>query len=258
MPALPEYAYPAAALTGLIRDILLGRQRSFRDDGIACLRHLRPPLRLLGAEHIPSTGPCVVTVNHYARPGFNAWWIALAVAGTVPVEMHWLMTAELTFPGRWYGPLGRPISRGLIRRFSHSYGFTTMPPMPPRPQEVRARAAAVRRVYSHLKKHPRTILGLAPEGMDMPGGALAWPPPGVGRFTLLLADLGLPFVPAGLYEAEGALTLSYGPAYRLQVPDGLGGVEKERRAAAAVMNAIAGQLPAHLQGQFPVVRLGPS
>ena len=71
--------------------------------------------------------------NHYYRSGFNAWWMALGLAATVPLDIHFVMTGELTFPGKWYAPLGMAGSRWLLRRFS-IYGFTTMPPMPPRPR----------------------------------------------------------------------------------------------------------------------------
>jgi len=203
-----------------------------------------------GRENIPREGPCVLTVNHYDRRGFDVWWIALAVAAAVPVEMHWVMTNELTFPGRWYAPLGRPASRLLLRRFARVYGFTGMPPMPPRPRDAVARAEAVRRVLSHLKAHPEAILGLAPEGADMPHGALSWPPPGAGRFLLLLAEAGFKIVPAGAFEADGAFCLTFGPAYNLSLPPGLSSEEKDRAAARTVMTQIARQLPPRLRGEF--------
>jgi len=127
---------------------------------------------VLGAEAIPQKGPCLVTFNHYYRPGFNAWWMALALAATIPVEVHFVMTGELTFPGKWYAPLGMTGSRWLLRRFSHIYGFTTMPPMPPRPKDLEARTRSVRRMLAFARSHPQAILGVAPEGGDQPGECL--------------------------------------------------------------------------------------
>ena len=136
---IPTTPTPRRTLLGLGRQVLTGGQRSFRADARACLDRLAPPLQVLGVEHIPACGPALVTVNHYRRAGFNAWWIALAIASVAPEEMHWTMTGELTFPGKWYAGLGQPGSRWLLRRISAVYGFTAMPPMPPRPGDVAAR-----------------------------------------------------------------------------------------------------------------------
>ncbi|MBA4380759.1 MAG: hypothetical protein C0393_08830 [Anaerolinea sp.] len=246
----PRYTYPPLGVLGLSFNVFFGGHRSFQADGKRCVERLNPPLRVYGGENIPQSGPCLITFNHYYRPGFHAWWLALGIASVVPVEMHWIMTGELTFPGRWYAPLGRPISRWLLKRASQVYGFTTMPPMPPRPRDVEARARAVREVLSHIKEHPHAILGLAPEGGDNPGGGLSWPASGAGRFGLLLASRGLRFVPLGAFEAEGEFCLSFGPAYGLSVPPGLSSEEKDRQAAKIIMQNIARQLPAHLRGEF--------
>ena len=125
-----------------------------------------------GWKNIPQSGPCLITFNHYYRPGFNAWWMALALAATVPVDIHFVMTGELTYPGKWYAPLGQAGSRWLLRRFSKIYGFTTMPPMPPREKDVAARARSVRETLAFARQHPQAVLGLAPEGGDQPGGVL--------------------------------------------------------------------------------------
>jgi hypothetical protein len=252
----PRYTYPPLGVLGLASNVLFGGHRSFCADSQRCIQRLKPPLRVLGDENIPRSGPCLITFNHYYRPGFGAWWLALAIAAVVPVEMHWVMTGELTYPGKWYAPLGMAGSRWLLSRFGNIYGHTTMPPMPPRPQDVEARARAVREVLSHIKEHPHAILGLAPEGGDHPGGRLSWPAVGAGRFGLLLAGRGLRFAPVGAYEAEGALCLSFGPAYRvgavheLSIPRGLSPDEKDRQVAKIVMEHIARQLPSHLRGDF--------
>jgi hypothetical protein len=246
----PRYGVPPRLLTAMLADLLTGRRRSFRRDAQAWTSRLDPPLRLLGREHLPRSGPLVMTVNHYQRAGFRAWWIALAVAATVPWEMHWMVTAELTFPGRWYGPLGRPLSRLVLRRLARMYGFTPMPPMPPRPGEAWARAAAVRAAMEFVRRAESPVIGLAPEGGDQPGGALDWPPPGAGRFLLLLAGAGLRVCPAGIYEADGALCLRFGPAYALHPPPGLTPNQKDRWAARVVMENLAGLLPEVLHGPF--------
>ncbi len=235
---------------GILRDCILGRRRSFQRDARAFLKHLHPPLQLLGKEHIPQSGPCVLTFNHYSRPGFRAWWLAWAIASVVPKEAHWIVTREWTFPGKWYAPLGIRLSRLVLRRLALTYGFTLMPAMPPRPEDTQARARAVRKVLALTHDTPDLILAFAPEGRDSPDGRLLWPPPGAGRFLALLAGAGLSIVPVGLYEARGMLWLHFGRPYTLPIPAELPAGERDRRAAHIAMSHIAALLPPHLRGDF--------
>ncbi len=246
----PRYSFPPRTLAGLIVDWLLARRRSFRRDALACIGRLEPPLRIFGGEHIPPAGPCVVTFNHYHRPDFNAIWMAAAIASQVPVEMHFVTTGELTYPGKWYAPVGKVFTKIVLARAARIYGFTTMPPMPPRPKDVEARARSVRRVLDAVRREKDIVLGLAPEGGDNPTGGIAMPASGAGRFALLLAAAGLRFVPVGVCEADGALCLRFGAAYELSVPRGLSSDEKDEVAATMVMSHIARLLPERLRGIF--------
>lgn len=246
----PSYSYPADLFPRVALDLLLARRRSFRSDAIACIQNLKPPLRVLGTENIPRHGPCVLTVNHYHRPGFGAQWFALAMAAMVPVDIHWIITAEF---GDWrerYGSPGARASRMLLRRIARIYGFTTMPPMPPRPQDVEARAVSVRAVLEYVRARREPILGLAPEGYDPPSRVLTRPAPGLGRFGLLLARAGLGFVPVGAYEADGFFHLHFGERYELMVRSGLSTDEKDTLATETIMKNIARLLPLHLRGEF--------
>jgi hypothetical protein len=246
----PTYSYPPSVALGLAANVFLGGRRSFRRDGQACLLRLDPPLRLLGRENLPASGPALITFNHYYRPGFDAWWMALAIDAIMPEEVHFVMTGELTYPGKWYAPLGSAGSRWLLRRLSRVYGFTSMPPMPPRPQDVEARTRAVRAALAYARAHPQALLGLAPEGGDQPGGLVNRPPSGAGRFVALLADGSRPVLPVGAYEQDGAFCLNVGEAYRLELPTGLSSKGRDRAAAGVVMQKIAALLPAHLRGEF--------
>ncbi|HUH97475.1 MAG TPA: 1-acyl-sn-glycerol-3-phosphate acyltransferase [Anaerolineales bacterium] len=246
----PVYSYPTITIAGLVRDAVLLRRRLFREDACACAARLSPPLRVGGKENIPPGGRYVVTANHYYRPGFNAWWMAIAVSSVIPGDIHWIITGELTFPGKWYAPLGRSLSRFILKRGGCVYGFTTMPPMPPRPHDVEARAAAVRTVLDHVRQTEDPIIGLAPEGGDQAGGRLTRPAPGVGRFGLLLAAQGLRFAPVGVCEAGGELCLRFGAVYDLGVQPGLSSGEKDEQAAQMMMEHIAPLLPSRLRGEF--------
>jgi hypothetical protein len=248
--SFPDYSYPDYLLINLFADVLFGRHRSFRADATACIARLRPPLQVSGKENIPSSGPCMLTFNHYSRSGFYAWWIGLAVASLLPMDAHFVMTDELTFPGKWYAPLGMPLSHWVLRRGAHVYGFTGMPPMPPREKDVEARARSVREVLSFVEHAENPVVCLAPEGGDMPGGRLAYPPPGVGRFMLQLAGNGLRVVPIGVWEQDDCLCVNAGPAYSLAAPDETESDGKDRAAAWMVMKNIAKLLPSHLRGEF--------
>ncbi len=247
----PRYRLPAGVVGPAALAALTGGRRSFRADALACVAGLRPPLRVVGPAHIPEAGPRLIVVNHYAHPGFRAWWIALAVSALVPADIHWIMTEAWTFPNRPGARRAlRPASRWLLRRLARVYAFTPMPPMPPEPGDVAARAVAVRRVLTLARRTPRPLIGLAPEGRDFPGGVLGAPPPGVGRFMLQLAGLGLEVTPAAVYEAEGALCAAFGPRFRLAVDADQAAESRDRAASAQVMRAIAALLPAALRGEF--------
>jgi 1-acyl-sn-glycerol-3-phosphate acyltransferase len=204
----PHYSLPGTMVAQALLSALLARdrqaRRSFRADAQRCVARLRPPLRVYGQQHIPAQGPCVLTVNHYTRPGFGAWWIALALSAAVPAEVHWVMTAAWTYPDPLRAATLTPATRWFFRRLAAVYGFTAMPAMPPDPRDTVARAIAVRQVLAYVRETPRPIIGLAPEGGDSPDGALQPPPPGVGRFLLHLARQNLALVPVGSYEQEGA------------------------------------------------------
>lgn len=251
MPS-PSYSIPKRVLVALSRDILLFRTRDFHRDAQACIENLHPPLKVLGDENIPQHGPCVITVNHYHREGFGAHWFALAIASLIPRNMHWIMTGEFTYPGKWYEAFGTMGSKILLKRIASVYGFLTMPPMPPRPKDVQARAAAVRAVLEYVRQARDPILGLAPEGHDPLGseGVLTRPAAGVGRFGLLLSKTDLQFIPVGVYEADGIFHVHFGEAYLLTVSQPLPSDEKDAQAIQIIMENIARLLPLHLRGEF--------
>lgn len=238
-PALPIRLILAAAGAALT-----GRHRSLQQDARWWARHL--PVEVRNGENLPHQGPAALVMNHYHRPGFQAWWFAMALAAAAPVEMHWTMTAAWTDDGtpgaRWRAFL----SPHFLPRLAKVYGFTSMPPMPPRPHEVSARAAAVRQFLSAARRNPPPVLALAPEGQDSPNGGLMRPHPGVGRLLAILNDLGFVFIPAGVFETDH-LVLSVGSPFQIALPDLR---SRDRDAADCVMQHIAALLPAGLQNSY--------
>ena len=97
---------------------LRGERRSFAEDSRLCLEKLPAPLEVLGKDHIPQTGPCLVTVNHYARSGFGAWWLAFAVSAALPIEVHWVFTAEWTYQDYLRRRLITPATRWIFEKLA--------------------------------------------------------------------------------------------------------------------------------------------
>jgi len=243
--------YPSLPLTLVIQvagSVIAGKRRGFRQDALRCVRGLA--IKVMGIENMPYQGPGVIVFNHYSRLGFAAWWIALALSATLPVDLHWTMTSAWTEAGSVFTRLKALISERLFPRLALIYGFTAMPPMPPRPYEAAARARAVRQVLAVARRSPETILALAPEGQDSANGSLLKLHPGAGRFLELLNGLGCPFYPLGVFESSDALCLRFGPSFNLQLPPGLTSRQIDEQAAMEVMRAVAELLPEAMRGEY--------
>lgn len=189
-------------------------------------------------------------MNHYTRAGFYIWWGAMAISSLIYPPVHWVIAGEWTAPGKWYELIKGAVSRFASDRIARVYGFTTMPPMPPRPRDVEARAASVRAVLGYVKQTKEPVIGLAPEGGDQVKEKLMMPPSGAGRFALFLAAQGLRFAPVAVYESDGGFCLHFGDAYDLCVEPNLSSDEKDKHAAQIMMERIAPLLPPHLRGEF--------
>jgi hypothetical protein len=149
------------------------------------------------------------------------------------------MTAAWTYPeSHWRQRTLTPLTRWAFERVARVYGFVTMPPMPPDPDEVETRARSVLRTVRLARRlaHSAGMLALAPEGADTPG-RLGVPPAGAGEFIALLVQEGFPVLPAAVQECAGSLTVSFGPPF---VPDISKGRDvRDRLVAGQVMGAIA-------------------
>jgi hypothetical protein len=246
----PKYSYPPGLFTRAALDLLLLRRRDLHHDAKACIQNMQAELQVLGTENIPQNGCCVVTINHYHRPGFGAQWIALAATACIPLRIRWVVTGELMCQGRWYRAIASRASRVFLRRLAYLYGMTTMPPMPPRPKDVEARAVSVRAILQYVKQAKDPVLGISPEGHNPPNAVLTSPAPGFGRFAVLLANFGMRFIPVGGYELDEVFHLHFGNPYKLSVNRDLPAEEQDERAMQIVMKNLACLLPTHLRGEF--------
>jgi len=245
-----HYPIPWGLAFRIVGSILVRETRSFQEDAHTCIEKLPAQLQVFGQEHIPSSGPGLLTINHYYRLGFHAWWLPLAVSSLVPSKVHWVMTAALTFPGQPYASLRTWVSRRILAKIAWVYDFSPMPAMPPDPEQVSDRAQAVRQILAYIRKTPNPLLGLAPEGYDNLAGGLMWPPSGVGRFIYHLSRYGLEIFPIGVYESETSLCLRFGEPYRLDIQEGVSPDQRDCYAIEEVMHHIAALLPRSLRGVF--------
>ncbi len=246
-PRYPPLLSLATLRSGLA--VLAGRSCSLRVDALHMVPALRPPLHVHGVSPAIDRPRLLIAVNHYHRPGFNAWWIPLTICAQFPIEIHWGMTAAGRYPDKLRSATVTPLTQWLFRRLAKSYGLTAMPPMPSQSGQEALRARAVRHILAQAKAGGRTVIGLAPEGADNPAGSLRRPPRGIGRFVALLANEGLQLQPAGLYEAEGYLNLCFGEPMVIPQIEGPA-IQRDRETADFVMRAIALCLPGWLRGDY--------
>lgn len=246
---MPSYQLNHAFLGSVCLDALYRKKRSFHYDSMRISSLMGVPVIIHGDAFIPRSGPGVVVFNHYSREGFSILFAAAAIAALVPDEMQWIMTGAWTFPGRLFSRQLRKLSEWLFRRIAQVYGFTLTPPLPPDPVDQPARIEAVRRVFQHIKANPSTLVALAPEGRDFPGGVLGMPPAGSSKFLLELSKcLGMVY-PVGVFEEGGALHLSFGAPFNLYSIIKESSLEPGE-ASRIVMERIASVLPGHLGGEF--------
>jgi hypothetical protein len=211
----PIYPSINPAVLGLLGLRLLGRRKSFRQDAKRVTGRLRPSICYLGLENLPGSGPYQIHVNHYARPGFNTAWIALAVSAVQPAEVAWVVADQWVYAGHPLRFLLVPAMRFILTSFRRVYGFLPMPTMLPGYSDMPERSVAVRRIICYCRSHPTAILGLTPEGWDSPPQGVNLAPAGAGRFILQLNRMKLPILPAAMLEKDGCLTIKFGRAYDL-------------------------------------------
>jgi hypothetical protein len=245
-----KYPVPWKILPGLAVAALTRRRRSFRRDALTAIGMLEQPLKLLGGENIPATGPYLLTINHYSSPGLGSWWLTFAPGALLPVEVYWIMTGAWIFPGKFYEAPMRILSSWLFPRIAYTYNFTNMTPVPPYSADVQGRARSVRRALEYARSTPDPVIGLAPEGQNFPGGVLGAPPSGLGRFVALLASACRVILPAGICEDGEQLCLRFGEPYALEIPADLPHSRLDDHVSRVVMRAIARLLPVHLRGGY--------
>ena len=248
----PAESYPLrfSLILRFVWATLRGRRRDLPADIAAALAAVRPPPQVRNDHYVPAEGPFVLALNHYERPGLKVFWAGCLASHAVAQRrsrdraVRWLMTSE--WQNFRLGPIPVPVVvwRWLFRRLGRVYGLVIVP----RPAERGVgRAAALRTILSIVRGSDEPI-GLFPEALGT--GRLIQPPPGLGSFLLMLSSHGLPILPAGAFEEEGRLTVSFGPPFHIDVSRNAARAEKERLASQQVMVAIGRLLPEELWGVY--------
>ena len=174
---------------------------------------MQPAPLVGGLEHLPASPRFVLAANHYQRPGL---WIAHVASvltqeinrryGPMDPPVRWIVTAnwpplqigrwKLSSPGDW-----------LLGRVAHALCCYPVAFAGTNPEFT---ARTLRRLLRDARTLPCPV-GIFPEGAAAIAGALSPPLPGVDRLLRQLAKSGWPVLPAAIGEADGRLTVSFGP-----------------------------------------------
>jgi 1-acyl-sn-glycerol-3-phosphate acyltransferase len=240
---------PRRAMVRFARDTIVGRRRSWAGDSRLVLEANPYARTIVGIEHVPTTGPLIIVMNHFNRPGLRPYHCAMVVSAALSErlagrpEVRWAFTSE--YRDRKIGPV--PISPAVFRwafaRMARTYDFV---PIPRQELLVMNRALALRRLARRLSQGP---VGLAPEGL-LASDTLVEPPEGNGLFLELLGRGVVPFLPVAAWEDGSALTVRFGEPFYLSPPDGLSREERDRLARDQVMIAIGSLMPRRYWGAY--------
>jgi 1-acyl-sn-glycerol-3-phosphate acyltransferase len=165
-------------------------------------------------------------------------------------EVRWAMAGE--WRARPLGPLPwpAPFLRWLFRRIAATYGHIVVPAADfmsaGRAQAARAMLRVLRPPAGWVAPAP---LGLLPEGRNSPDRSLQRPDRSIGRLLLHLCQGDIPVLPAAIREADGALTVTFGPPVSLE-PFRAAGDEAADAALDEVMLAVARLLPPSMHGAY--------
>jgi hypothetical protein len=244
-----QYNFPWAIIPGLISAILRKSNRSFRVDTEYLMTRIYPPVDFIGSIKFLDEKPLLLTVNHYSHPGFSIMWAAIAISHHVPFDVHWLMTNAWVYPNPLQNMVLKPLSHWILGEISRIYQFTSMPPMPPTPADAANRVMAIRNLFDYARNIKMPVIGIAPEGRDIPDGILGWPPSGTGRLIFELSKKGFSILPIGAYEEGDTLHIRFGKPYKL-ITDRLLTSDLDKYVSRKVMCQIAKNVPRRLRGDF--------
>jgi hypothetical protein len=246
----PQYHFSWTIILALISAAVKRETRSFRTDSEYLITKIFPPVVFMGSNRIPCVKPILLTVNHYSRPGFSIMWVVIAISAYIPVDIHWIMTNAWEYPTYIQNIVFKPLSHFILSKIARIYGFTSMPPLPPSVDDQENSVISIRNLFEFIRSTKIPVIGMAPEGRDMPSGVLGNPARGTGKLIQELSKKGFLFVPVGAYEEDGALHIAIGDPYELIMPGEINPSEYDVYVSQMVMRKIAKLIPVRLRGNF--------
>ena len=231
----------ASSEVDLLSGTLHGRPRALLRRAVLTLLCPLLPLRLIGEELVPTTGPLLVVSNHLSNAD--------------PIILEAVFPRPLFFMGK--SELFRiPPFRWVLRRFG---GFPVERGTPDRAALRHARAVLVQGI----------ALGIYPEGIRSRTGALMKGLPGAGLIAL---QSRAPVLPVGIFGTEffpvngefpqrrpsgvpRGVTVRFGEPFH--IPEFVDGVRVTAEEATQIMMLrIAGLLPERYHGEYADCRIG--
>jgi 1-acyl-sn-glycerol-3-phosphate acyltransferase len=245
MPAANvPYRFPAGFAIPWLITQLAGRSRSLGRDAERVLASISPAPRVEGADHIPQSGPVILVMNHYERPGLRVWWPAFLVSRQVWHTRHQDPPVRWMITDRFYryhlGPLLVPSAPvlWLLSRVASAYGLVVVPR---RGEERGGRARALLRARAALHADGG-VIGLTPDPEGDGARALGRAWRNVGASVAALSGGSIPVLPVAVFEDErGALVARFGDPAPFSAPEG----SRAERAA------LAGRLMELLEALLP-------
>jgi len=256
-----RYHFPLTLLAPRIPSFLVGRHRSLTQDIDDLFQAVDAAPRVINPGSIPAAEPFVLVMNHFHRSDIPSWWIAMAVLkataehrpdGAAGSRLRVIVASQWTYRTRLQRLIAEPLTRFMVGRIARAYDFLTIEPIALGAACAAQRAQSMRRILNtaHAAARTHDVLCLAPEGGDTPDGALIHPPPGAGRFMLMLATANLRFVPVGAYAEADTLIAAFGEPFQLSVPSSLRKSAADEWAVEKIMSRIAALLPVELRGAY--------
>lgn len=234
---MARYPFPWDLFIGLALDLPKG-YRSFAHDTAEMTRRMQPAPCVAGEEHIPPSGPVALAANHYQRRGLWIAWPGAVITTAVwerrsqEPPVHWLVTGGLRlFQWRGSGPEILP-ARRLFDAVARAYGMAALPLT-----GASRRGRVLRRWIGWAEGGE--VIGIFPEGLAGTSDHLRSPEPGFAVVCNLLKRRGIPIVPCGIWEKDGALHVTFG---RPIMPEAAG--------SETVMHAVAALLPERQRGEY--------
>ncbi len=248
--SLKTLRIPCRLIINVIGSAISHQKRSFREDARRLMRTHVADFIIEGESNLVQSEPCLLVVNHFYHPKFNALWIAVAIASIVPQEMLWFITDAWTFPERKARTVLRNISHFVLSQIASVYQFFPLPPNPPEPNQSIEAALTIRKLFRAARTKPRPFLAFAPEGRDFPNGILGMPAKGTGTIIAELCKMGFSILPVGFFLKDSVFHIVVGKAYDMDISTRFNRKEEDPQISSKVMQSIARLLPIELQGNF--------